>query len=328
MMRELEQQAAMSSSAFLVHLRRDRAAPARARPGRDRSRGRNPGLTLWHPASQFKALVNREAGGVPSLWVEAEGRLGHVAGPMHDSMIFDVPLTGTFTFSVEVSHGNPGEGEAGYSGLVFLESPGQVWSVSDGFRSRFVPRNQSPQSPPPTKADVFKRLTIAVEPGKVRFLIDGQLIYEETDPSSTSPWLSLYSGRDRRSVFRNPQLSGAPEVPRGPPGPVRPARWLGCVVLRGDGRFRPKRPPGGFHRRFDQPPTERPAPTRRSRLAAKDSVLIGRRVDLQRAFDPISARVLGLYVPRSKVADASNVESRLSYQRPLRAGDARLRVLL
>ena len=62
--------------------------------------------------------------------------------------------------------------------------------------------------------DSFNRLTVRVEPGKVRYLVNGHLFYEDTDPSPTSPWVTLFCSRERQSTFRNLALTGTPTIPR------------------------------------------------------------------------------------------------------------------
>jgi Protein of unknown function (DUF1581). len=57
----------------------------------------------------------------------------------------------------------------------------------------------------------FNRFTVQVSPGKNRYLINGQLFYEDIDPSPTSPWLMLMGHPRTRPVFRNVQLTGKPE---------------------------------------------------------------------------------------------------------------------
>src|SRR5205085_1537604 len=58
------------------------------------------------------------------------------------------------------------------------------------------------------------RITIQVEPGKVRYLANGHLIWENTEPSPTSPWLALSTRRERHTVWKNLKITGSPQVPR------------------------------------------------------------------------------------------------------------------
>jgi hypothetical protein len=130
-------------------------------------------------------------------------------GPDHQFLIHDYPLTGTFEFSVDVYHGSWAEGHMGYAGLVFEPNPTSV--------SRLWPVGSQEQIPLPGSAmhrDSFNRFTVQVEPGKLRWLVNGRLVHELTDPSPTSPWLMLFASRERHTVFRNPQLRGTPQIPR------------------------------------------------------------------------------------------------------------------
>ena len=72
-----------------------------------------------------------------------------------------------------------------------------------------------------SRPEGFNRLTIQVAPGKVRYLVNGHLLYEDDDPSPVSPWLGLST---RASVLRlaDLELNGSPTIPR----EVRSARAI------------------------------------------------------------------------------------------------------
>jgi hypothetical protein len=112
--------------------------------------------------------------------------------------LFDAPLTGTFEFTVEARPS--AGGSAGYGGLIFRPSWGQVESLVTG--------DTIPQDAFAVGSGDFGPMTIQVAPGKIRCLIDGKLFYEDVDPAPTSPWLMLNSS----AVYRNVRLSGKPVV--------------------------------------------------------------------------------------------------------------------
>ena len=51
-------------------------------------------------------------------------------------------------------------------------------------------------------------MTVQVTPQKVRYLVNGHLFYEDDDPSPTSPWLGLFTYRERHSVWRELHVQG------------------------------------------------------------------------------------------------------------------------
>ena len=64
------------------------------------------------------------------------------------------------------------------------------------------------------RRDAFNTLTVKVSAGKVRYISNGHLFYQDDDPSPTSPWLGLYTHADRHSVWRSFKLEGKPAIPR------------------------------------------------------------------------------------------------------------------
>ncbi len=143
-------------------------------------------------------------------WLVQDGVVEHLVGDRNAFLLFDRPLTGTFEFSVDAYQGNWAEGHAGYSGVVFEPNRDGVqsgaWSVGQHDRIfRQVPK---------IRTDAFNKLTIQVAPAKVSYLLNGELVYEDTEPAPTSPWPMLYAGAERSSLFRNFTLTGKPEVPK------------------------------------------------------------------------------------------------------------------
>src|SRR5207237_1320306 len=151
-----------------------------------------------------------------------------------------------------------------------------------------------------------------VEPGKVRCRVNGRVFYEDADAGPTSPWLALFSSRERHTVYRNLHLTGDPRIPREVRllSGDRLEGWAG--TLYGDSlppRLKLREPNAGEE--DEQDPRYYGYPGRQQRKStappeydwkAKDGELVGRRLD--------DAGAKGI------------VPSHLGYFRPLRAGEA------
>ncbi|HTU90940.1 MAG TPA: DUF1583 domain-containing protein [Gemmataceae bacterium] len=191
---------------MVIHLREDVARSRNRRAGGANDRAGSP-APRWHSAS-YSDAASRRAGILPPWWIAHEGHIAHLVGGQDDFLIFDCPLTGTFEFSVDAYQGGWAEGHVGYAGTVFepLAAGGGLWPVGGHDRLGL--------SGDVLCRDSFNRFTIQVDGGKVRWLVNNRLVHEQTDASSTSPWLALYASRDRHTIFRHPQLSGQPRIPR------------------------------------------------------------------------------------------------------------------
>ncbi len=191
-----------------IHLQEELArSQLRQRGDRQAVRG-DPGLAHWHLGGYVSGGA-RHNGALPPRWVAHEGHVSHLLGSDHDFLIYDYPLTGTFEFSVDAYHGPWAEGQFSYAGMVFEPNPTSV--------SRYWPVGGHEQIGLPSGAilrDNFNRFTVQVAPSRLRWLVNGRLVHEQTDPSLTSPWLALYSSRERHTIFRNPHLVGTPQIPR------------------------------------------------------------------------------------------------------------------
>jgi tetratricopeptide (TPR) repeat protein len=165
-------------------------------------------LLRWQTAG-YSDTASRHGGALPPWWIAHEGHIAHLVGGQDDFLVFDYPLTGTFEFSVDAFQGRWAEGHVGYAGMVFepLANGGSLWPVGGHERLYLYAGDV-------LRRDSFNRFTIQVEAGKVRWLVNNRLVYEQTDSASTSPWLVLYAHRDRHTVFRNPRLRGQPHIPR------------------------------------------------------------------------------------------------------------------
>jgi hypothetical protein len=169
--------------------------------------GQDPGMALWHPAVQVTALM-RLHGAVEPFWFAHEDHVVHVAGPETDLLYFDYPLAGDFEFSVEAFNGGWAEGNAGFGGLAFEAQhgglPTRIWPMG---------RHEELRLPDPLEIrDEFNRLTLQVRTDRVRCLVNGHLVYETTDPSPISPWLSLFANHSFHTFFRNASLTGQPRI--------------------------------------------------------------------------------------------------------------------
>ncbi len=150
----------------------------------------------WH------ALSNQAA------WFAQDGYLTQLGKNESAYLLFDRPLGGTFEFSVDAWHGKMAGSSAGYGGVVLgpTAGQGQAWLAAVGEGDRISRTAEG------VHATAFNRLTVQASPGKVRYLVNGQLVYEDTDASPTAPWLMLAGGGFEKSVFRNVSIAGNPKV--------------------------------------------------------------------------------------------------------------------
>ena len=171
--------------------------------------GADPGLKWWRSAVE-QTCWTHAAGNAPSWWVSHAGIVSHVCGPENQFLYFLYPLTGTFEFHVDGFCGGWGEGNVGYGGLTMIGimNGGQT-QISPHGLSETIYRPIGPKVP-----DRFNRHTIQVQPGKMRYMVNKTLLYEDKDPSHHAPWLALYTGRAQRTGYRNFQLTGQPVIPR------------------------------------------------------------------------------------------------------------------
>ncbi len=194
---------------FMSHLRQDLAKSLAAREGGVATRpGQDSGLALWRPAT-LRSAWSLQGPAVPAWWIEHEGHISQISGPESNWLYFNYPLSGTFEFSVDCYSYGWAEGNVGYGGLAFealhLGQGGSVWPI--GGMDRL-------QRPYRCVREGFNRIMVQSQPGKLRVLLNNHLFYETDKPSPTSPWLALYSSRERQTYFRNLTLKGKPEIPR------------------------------------------------------------------------------------------------------------------
>jgi len=169
------------------------------------SRAEN-GTPLWHAADYLTTITAGDSI-TPSLWVGHQGHVAHITGPENDLLMFDYPLTGTFELSFQAPHGSWQEAVCSYAGLV-----AEPFWTSDVF-----PVGASETQTIDwklTRSNDFNDFTIQVSPARVRYIVNGHLFYEDKEPSPTSPWLGLFTHRERQTTWRNFTLKGTPVIPK------------------------------------------------------------------------------------------------------------------
>ena len=178
------------------------------------NRGTSPDLfetalpAAWVPAA-FETAAEHSAGSAPNIWFAQEQMINHLCGPHDASLFFRYPLTGNFEFSAEIQSGDWGEGVLNFGGVTFNVRGYQhdVLLHGDGRHG------STPSFPAPyTHAGRFNRHTIQVADGKLRLLANGLPLIE--DQAGDNPWLALSADWGRNPIYRNLQLTGAPQIPR------------------------------------------------------------------------------------------------------------------
>ncbi len=236
--------------------------------------------------------------------------------------------TGSYEVSVDAYVGPWAGSVVAHNGLCILPSTvdgnAQVYPVGQGETLQIPWKLSRPEG--------FNRLTIQVGPGKVRYLVNGHLLYEDEDPSPISPWLGLLTFRERYSAWRNLASQGEPDhPPRGAAHPGRSPRGLGVQLLRRDPAVAADRPGHRPVRQRDHRAgrtasvaAEAASRSRKPNTtvnvddydwAAKDGVIHGRR-------HLPDATTVNYYDPTSTGSVTEADQSRLYYHRPLGDGDA------
>jgi hypothetical protein len=133
------------------------------------------------------------------------------------------------------------------------------------------------------------RLTIRVEPGSVRYLANGHLVFEDREPDPASPWLVLGASGDAEADFRNLTLSGQPTIPR----EVKLAHldrlegWLSDFY----NESRPPRAIGPDGRAGPSPLGASPEPIEPRDWSASDGLILGRRNPAPTGDGPAQSRL-------------------------------------
>ena len=278
----------------------------------------DPGLAFWSPRNVVGFTPEGDARARP-IWAESAGTVAHVVGNgAIDFLLSRYPLTGTFEFSVDAYRGGYAEGTVGYGG-VYVDPEG-VHSLNNDDR---VGRPGGFNRP-----DAFNRITIRVAPGRVSYLVNGHLFYEDTKASATSPWLGLGALSVRQTAFRDATITGRPEIPR-------QVNLTGGDGLDGwdvstYGESTPHRRSNGPGLASDELVSvnrRRPASTRAEDYdwRAVDGEILGRKIDPSTFVDP--DRNSNQYYATVGLADESTDgetvrPSRIAYARPLSDGDS------
>ncbi|HEV3122664.1 MAG TPA: DUF1581 domain-containing protein, partial [Isosphaeraceae bacterium] len=203
---------------FTSQLARDVATSALPEDAKSRvvSAG-DPGLAHFTPFSQRVAAM--QSGALPGWWAAHSGHVVRKSGSYADGLVLNYPLTGRFEATVESFGGNPAIGYSGaviepllggprrqYNGVGWTEAyPGHIAALGGG--------DMLSRSSPYVTPEGYNRLTMQVEPGKVRYLVNGHLFHEDSRPGSASPWLFLMSPAGEAD-FRRLAIRGTPEIPR------------------------------------------------------------------------------------------------------------------
>lgn len=173
----------------------------------ERQQIRVPHLKWWHVGTGSQTTSGSNS---PAWWAVQDNQLTHVVGHKYDSLFFKYPLTGTFEFSFETHSYNFSQGDVAYGGLLSVP---QFWDKNVTIRPVSM-QDVVTRGDCGVAADNWNQMMVRVSPQKTSFFCNGHLVYEETEPSNTSPWLHLAAHDHRWSNFRNLKLSGEPTIPR------------------------------------------------------------------------------------------------------------------
>lgn len=258
------------------------------------------------PAAFDDALPGRWQSITPaSRWFAHDGALGVAWSRGESQAIFGIPLAGTFEFSVEVWQGGWSESHGGYASVIYQPNRDNVATQIYPVGKAGLDQIAKPK-PKVMNVDAYNLLTIRVEPKKVTCLWNGEVFFEDTDPVAIGPWLLLHGGDGRKPVFRNPKLTGKPEVLES----VKLTNGNdldGWFALYANGSMPARLTKREFDRTgkiLDQYGNEVEQPERQEPVYdwhAKDGEILGR---------------------KSESAESRNIASNLAYFRPLRVGDS------
>ncbi|MFO0953373.1 MAG: DUF1583 domain-containing protein [Isosphaeraceae bacterium] len=306
---------------FLARLQVERADLLARRAGVGRLSGAEGGLAHWRPASSpsFGSAAFSSA----PVWVAHDGHVAHLGGSDSDALMFDSPLAGTYEFSFETLADESREGGVTQNGLVFERLGGVFRQIYPLGRAETLNRNWKLN-----RTTGFSRTVVRVTPESVRYYVNDHLVYEDRNPSPTSPWLGLYTSGNSRSVWKNLRITGRPEVPaevrlthadrlegwvssfynesQPPRRSIEPqeAGNAGGVVMSGGTVYRTL--PGGQPNNPDN-----------YDWLSRDGVIVGRKVQPQ----PSAATGQVVIDTFGNESTGNVTPSRLYYARPLRDGD-------
>ncbi len=309
----------------LASLRADLATSAARRAGSSETRAAN--LPEAWRAAEVRPGQDLVANSSPALWAAHQGYVAHPSGSTTDMLVFDYPMTGSYEVSIDAYVGPWAGSVVAHNGLCILPSAvdgnAQVYPVGQGETLQIPWKLSRPEG--------FNRLTIQVSPGKVRYLVNDHLLYEDEDPSPISPWLGLLTFRERYSAWRNLALKGNPTIPR----EVRLTQadrlegWVSSFYAETQPSRRTDQVTDQFGNVTTAPGARRQRARGSSRSrkpnttvnvddydwAAKDGVIHGRRTTP-------NTTTVNYYDPTNAGSVTEADQSRLYYHRPLGDGDA------
>lgn len=168
--------------------------------------GQSPNLAFWGMCPIVVGQVHEVA--VPVTWIPNGDSLLQFGGSGEEFLASSFPIEGNFDFTIDTINQSYSEGAVGYAGLLVVPD------VTSRTQIRAVDSHESIGRPDVfERRGEFNRITVRHLDGKLQFLVNGQLQYEEP-AGRQSPWLTLRSTRTLRAYFRNPRLSGKPVIPR------------------------------------------------------------------------------------------------------------------
>ncbi len=171
--------------------------------------GTDPGLALWHSGGYYFASGS-PVGTWPAWWVADKGTIVQLSGPEVDPLYFDYPLSGTFELSVDAYCNVAAEAAVEFGRFLFEP----FWRSGKARMLIIGQREMVDRDLPEAECGRFNQLVIRVSPESVQYLCNGTLVYEDQDPSPTTPWLALLGRGTRTTAWRNLKLTGTPRVPQ------------------------------------------------------------------------------------------------------------------
>ncbi len=269
---------------------------------------------------------------IPTHWIAHQGVVAHLSGSTSDLLVFDYPLTGTYEMSALGYVGPNSASQLAHNGLAIVPA------VSYG-GARINPLGGSEVVNIPwgfSRGEGFNRLTVQASSQKTRYLVNGHLLYEDDDPSPTSPWLGLLTSNERYSAWREVTITGRPVIPREVNlvhadrlegwissffGETQPPRrteertdeWGNVMRVTATGATIVRTPSSTIRRVTKK--NRQPVKVNDFDWAAEDGVIHGRRV-FAAENNPNVIRSVDSLESATEAA-----QSRLYYHRPLRNGD-------
>ena len=161
---------------------------------------------LWH-ASDMWASNWLSKTRSRSAWVAHQGLVSQPSGSTAGMLLFDYPITGSYEVTVD-AYADPRAGSSlSHNGLAITPAAASVAPVGGSEVVNIFWRL--------SRSEGFNRVTVQVEPEKVRYLVNGHLFYQDDEPSPTSPWLGLLTHFEgMTSAWRNFKIQGEPKIPR------------------------------------------------------------------------------------------------------------------